>query len=186
MPQDSVIYGVTRIRCHEKDLLGPARLQRMLDGSAEEAVRQLVDIGYGGLPDATVADMEQMIANELAAAYTLVEEVSFRPALTDAFRMKADVHNLKLLLKLRLMGSRETPLLLQGGVFSPEALEKMVESADYRQLPDPFPAALAALEESFQAGIDPARISTALDSAYITALAAQFQNRLEEQAVLSK
>ena len=167
MPQDSVIYGVTRIRCHEKDLLGPARLQRMLDSSAEEAVRQLVDIGYGGLPDATVADMEQMIANELAAAYTLVEEVSFRPALTDAFRMKADVHNLKLLLKLRLMGSRETPLLLQGGVFSPEALEKMVESADYRQLPDPFPAALAALEESFQAGIDPARISTALDSAYI-------------------
>ena len=44
MPQDSVIYGVSRIRCHEKNLLGPARLQRMLDGNAEEAVRQLVDI----------------------------------------------------------------------------------------------------------------------------------------------
>ena len=42
MPQDSVIYGVSRIRCHEKNLLGPARLQRMLDGNAEEAVRQLM------------------------------------------------------------------------------------------------------------------------------------------------
>ena len=49
MPQDSVIYGVSRIRCHEKNLLGPARLQRMLDGNAEEAVRQLVDTASNAL-----------------------------------------------------------------------------------------------------------------------------------------
>lgn len=167
MPQDSVIYGVSRIRCHEKNLLGPARLQRMLDGNAEEAVRQLVDMGYGGLPDATVADAEQMIANELAAAYALVKEVSFQPAVTDLFLMKADVHNLKVLLKLRLTGSKETPVLLPGGVYSVEALSHMVEAGEYKQLPPAFQEALNALEQSFQVRVDPARISTALDSAYI-------------------
>lgn len=167
MPQDSVIYGVSRIRCHEKNLLGPARLQRMLDGNAEEAVRQLVDMGYGGLPDATVADVEQMMANELAAAYELVKEVSFQPAVTDLFLMKADVHNLKVLLKLRLTGSQEAPVLLRGGVYHVDTLKAMVEAGEYKQLPPAFQEALEALEQSFQVRVDPARISTALDSAYI-------------------
>lgn len=139
----------------------------MLDGNAEEAVRQLVDMGYGGLPDATVADAEQMIANELAAAYALVKEVSFQPAVTDLFLMKADVHNLKVLLKLRLTGSKETPVLLPSGVYSVEALSHMVEAGEYKQLPPAFQEALDALEQSFQVRVDPARISTALDSAYI-------------------
>lgn len=167
MPQDSVTYGVTRIRCHEKGLLGSDNLQRMLDGSAEEAVRQLVDMGYGGLPDATAADAEQMVSNELAAAYGLVKEVSFAPAITDVFLLKADVHNLKLLLKLRLTGSGETPGLVRGGVYAPEILEHMVEAADYRELPPQFQDALSALEQDFQSGVDPARISTALDGAYV-------------------
>lgn len=167
MPQDSVTYGVTRIRCHEKGLLGPDRLQRMLDGSAEEAVRQLVDMGYGGLPDATAADAEQMVSNELAAACELVKEVSFDQAATNAFLMKADVHNLKLLLKLRLTESREAPALMRGGVYDPAALGRMVEAADYRDLPPQFQAALNGLEQAFQNGVDPARLSAALDGAYV-------------------
>ncbi|MEA5059720.1 MAG: V-type ATPase subunit [Candidatus Pelethousia sp.] len=167
MPQDSVTYGVTRIRCHEKGLLGQDKLQRILDGSAEEAVRQLVDMGYGGLPDATAADAEQMVSNELAAAYALVKEVSFAPAVTNVFLMKADVHNLKLLLKLRLTGSGEAPALMQGGVYAPDALKRMVEAADYRDLPPQFQAVLSAMEQDFQSSVDPARISTALDGAYV-------------------
>lgn len=167
MPQDSVTYGVTRIRCHEKGLLSPASLQRMLDGSAEEAVRHLVDLGYGGLTEATAADAERMVANSLSAAYALVKEVSFNPAVTDVFLLKADVHNLKLLLKLHLTASTEVPALLQGGVYEPEALKRMVAAAEYKDLPPQFQTALAALARDFQNGVDPARISTALDGAYV-------------------
>lgn len=167
MPQESVTYGVTRIRCHETGLLGAAHLQRMLEGSAEEAVRQLVDLSYGGLSDATPADAERMVAHALAEAYALVKEVSFAPAVTDVFLMKADVHNLKLLLKLRLTQSGETPALLRGGLYDPEILASMVEAASYKELPPQLEAALTALEAQFQNGVDPALISAALDGAYV-------------------
>ena len=168
MPQDSVVYGVARIRCHEKGLLKADTLKRMLEGSAEEAVRQLVDLGYGSLSSATSADVEQMVANELSAAYALVEEVTFQPKATDVFLMKADVHNLKLLLKLRLTQSRETSSLMRGGVYKPDVLARMVETSNYRD----FARALSKkplvdLEQSFQLGVDSARISTALDRAYV-------------------
>ena len=167
MPQDSVTYGVTRIRCHEKGLLRPERLQRMLEGNAEDAVRQLIDAGYGGLPDATPAQAEQLVSNELQRAYALVKEVSFKPAVTDVFLMKADVHNLKVFLKLRLTASGETPAVMTGGLYAPEVLQHMVETADYRDLPPQFQAALNDLEHAFQSGVDPARISAALDGAYV-------------------
>ncbi|MDR0840115.1 MAG: V-type ATPase subunit [Christensenellaceae bacterium] len=167
MPQSSAIYGISRIRCHEKDLLGRDRLQRMIEGSGPDALRQLLDVGYGGMPDATLLDAERMVANEVDAAYTLAREVSFAPTLTDVFLMKADVHNLKLLLKLRLTQGKEAPALMQGGVYDPGVLKHMVETTDYRGLPDIFRGALDALEQSFAGGVDPARISTALDGAYV-------------------
>ena len=167
MPQDSVVYGVARIRCHEKELLGTEKLQRILDGGIEEAARQLVDMGYGGLSDVTSADVERMVANELSVAYALVKEVSFRPEATDVFLMKADVHNLKLLLKLRLTQSQEKTALMRGGVYDPEVLARMVEASDYRDLPEPFAQTLADLEQSFQSTVDSAHISTALDGAYV-------------------
>ena len=167
MPQTSAIYGVARIRSHEKDVFSRERLMRLIDGTAEDVVRQLTDAGYGDMPDATVDNASRMIDASLKNACELVKEVSFRPEGTDVFLMKADVHNLKLLLKLRLTGSREEPALMRGGLYEPEKLEAMVRDADYRDLPEQFREALAALEQSFQTKVDPVAVSVALDRAYI-------------------
>jgi len=167
MPQDSAIYGVARIRCHEKDLIGREKLSRMAEGTLEEAMRALHDMGYGSMPDAGPEQAEDMISAELKAAYALVREVTFDQPLTDLFLMKADVNNLKLLLKLRLTGSQEEPALMEGGCYSPETLTRMVQEGSYKELPEEFKAALAALEQGFQSGVDPARISIELDKAYL-------------------
>lgn len=166
MPQDSVIYGVARVRCHEKDLLSRDRLMRLVDASADEAVRQLVDAGYGSMPDATIEDADRLIESELNDAYALVREVTFKPKVTDVFLMKADVHNLKMLLKLRLTGSGEAPALMRGGCYDAEALTDMVLNASYRELPAEFRSALEKLEQGFQGGVDPVAVSVALDRAY--------------------
>jgi len=165
MPQQSAIYGVARIRCHEKDLFTQERLMRLCDASADEAVRQLVDAGYGALPEATIEDADRLINAELDAACTLVQEVSFKPAVTDIFLMKADVHNLKLLLKLRLTGSADEPALMGGGIYEVEKLKQMVRDASYRDLPEEFKDALTKLEQSFQTQVDPVAVSVALDCA---------------------
>ncbi|MEG1547497.1 MAG: V-type ATPase subunit [Clostridia bacterium] len=167
MPQQSTLYGVARVRCHEKELLGRDRMARIADASAEDALRQLIDAGYGGMPDAKLADTEQMISRELTAARELVSEVSPCPAITDIFLMKADIHNLKLLLKLRLTGSNDEPALMQGGVYSTAALSQMVREADYSALPELLRNALDSLEAGFLIRIDPIEVSVRLDNAYI-------------------
>jgi len=139
---------------------------RLCDASADEAVRQLVDAGYGALPEATIEDADRLINAELDAACTLVQEVSFKPAVTDIFLMKADVHNLKLLLKLRLTGSADEPALMGGGIYEVEKLKQMVRDASYRDLPEEFKDALTKLEQSFQTQVDPVAVSVALDCAY--------------------
>ncbi len=167
MPQESALYGVARIRCHEKNLLGREKLARLVDSSAADALRQLLDAGYGNMPDATLFDVGTLIKSELLEAYALVREVTSDAALTDLFLMKADIQNIKLLLKLRLTHSSDKPDYALGGLFEPSALERMVRSSEYDDLPECICAALYALESSFEKKVDPVLISTALDSAYI-------------------
>lgn len=169
MAQDNALYAVARIRCHENGLIGRERMARMIAGTAEEAMQVLTGAGYGGAAAGEgTADVEALIAAELARTYALVREVSPEPALTELFLMQADVHNLKALYKLRLLGGGDAgPALMQGGAFDPAALARMVREADYEALPAPLAEALRGLDEAFShEAADPVRVSAALDGAY--------------------
>ena len=169
MAQDNALYAVARIRCHENGLIGRERMARMIAGTAEEAMQVLTGAGYGGAAAAEgTADVEALIAAELARTDALVREVSPDPALTELFLMQADVHNLKALYKLRLLGDGDAgPALMQGGAFEPAALARMVRESDYEPLPAPLAEALRGLDEAFShEAADPVRVSTALDGAY--------------------
>ncbi len=168
MPQDSALYGVARIRSRERTLLNRERMQRLSESTPAEALRQLIEIGYGAMPEATLDDVEAMIASELNRAYELIREVSVKPEQTDLFLMGADVHNLKLLLKLRLTGSNAEPTVERGGLYDPKALAKMVDTGEYKDLPEEFRVALERLEQGFARGqVNPSGVSTALDNAYL-------------------
>ena len=168
MAQDNALYAVSRIRCHETGLIGRERMARMIAGTAEEAMQVLTGTGYGGAAGDGAVDVETLIAAELARTYALVREVSPDPALTELFLMQADVHNLKALYKLRLLGGGDAgPALMQGGAFEPAALARMVREADYEALPAPIAEALKGLDEAFShEAADPVRVSAALDGAY--------------------
>ena len=168
MPQDSAIYGVARIRSAERGLIGRERMRRFAETEAAEVLRQLVEAGYGAMPDARLEDTESMISAELARAAELVREATCDEKQTNIFLMLSDVNNLKFLIKLRLLGSHEEPMLMRGGCFDAKLLAKLVEDGEYDPLPEEFRTALEALELSFIGREpDPARVSTVLDSAYI-------------------
>lgn len=169
MPQDSAIYGVSRIRSAERGFIGRERMRRLAETDAGEALRQLVELGYGSMPDATLDDVEAMISNELAGAADLVREVSIDAVETDIFLMSADMHNLKLLIKLRLTGGNSEPQLMRGGCFDPKLLSHFVEEGEYGEpLPEELADAFNALEVELIGEPDPAKVSTAIDSAYIS------------------
>ena len=172
MPQASALFAVARIRVLEKGLIGKERMARFLDLNAEDILRQLTEGGYGTLPDATPEEIEQLIASELDRTMAVIEELTPDPEATDLYRLRSDIHNLKILLKLRLQGDREVPAFMNGGVYHPESLSRMVQEKNYRDLPEDFASALKRLEKQLEGEIDPREISIALDQAYFAHVAA--------------
>ncbi len=166
MPQKSPVYAVTRVRVHEKDMVKPEAMARLAEAAPAEVMRALGDMGYGGVSDPRLSDGERMIEKELSDAYALIKEVTFSPEKTDLFILKGDANNLKLLIKQRLTGTGDSPALMTG-VYPKDDVMRMVQNADYRELPEEFARRLNALEQSFSGEIDPARISTEIDRAYL-------------------
>ena len=167
MPQPSYAYACARLSALNKRLLEPQTVQRMADGSVSDAMRALSDVRYGNLPDATEADIERMIEREMTDAMQEVRELSPDPALTDLFLLHADVQNLKVLLKARLLGQNET-VFTPGGLYDKEQLAVMVKDRQYKDLPQVFQDALNALEKQLEIRVEPRNISITLDRAYLS------------------
>lgn len=166
MPQPSYAYACARLSALNKRLIEPQTIQRMLDGTASDAMRALTDVRYGNLSDATEADVERMIEREMTDAMQEVRELSPNPAITDLFLLRADVQNLKVLLKARLMNQSET-VFTPAGLFDRETLTAMVKDKQYEALPEIICEALNALEKKLEVRVEPQTVSIALDRAYL-------------------
>lgn len=167
MQQPSYAYACARVSALENGLFDTKTVKRMADGSLEDAMRILLDARYGGVPDATAADCERLIDNVRAEAARSIREISPEPELTDLFLLETDIHNLKLLVKARLLDQAETPLL-SGGLFDPARLKTAVAEQDYGFLPASIAQAMDALEERLRIEVEPQRVSIALDRAYLS------------------
>ena len=181
MPQPSYAYACARLSALNKRLLEPQTVQRMADGSLQDAMRALSDVRYGNLPDATEADVERMIEREMTDAILEVREISPNPAITDLFLLRADVQNLKVLIKARLLNQPE-PVFTPGGLFDKETLIEMVQNRQYQQLPPIFCEALTKLEKQLEIRVEPRNISITLDRAYL----AHALKETEKQPVFSQ
>ncbi len=166
MPQPSYAYACARLSALHKRLLEPQTIQRMLDGSASDAMRALSDVRYGNLSDAAEADVELLIEREMADAMQEVRELSPKPQITDLFLLRADVQNLKVLLKARLLNQTDIAFT-PGGLYDRETLSAMVKEREYDALPDTIRAALETLEKRLELHAEPRAISVALDRAYL-------------------
>lgn len=166
--QDSTIYAVARIRTLEKGLLSAERIRRMAQGTLDDAMRLLTEAGYGSMPEATADDLDTLIKNELDRMRAVIQEVTPNKALTDVFLMRADVTNLKTLIKLRMMDELDMAAddVSDGGVYDTERLAEMVEEKNYSGLPVQFSDELNALEDRLSIQVSPRDISTTLDRAY--------------------
>jgi V/A-type H+-transporting ATPase subunit C len=166
MPQPSYAYACARLSALNKRLIEPQTIQRMLDGSVSDAMRALSDVRYGNLSEATEADIERMIEREMTDAMQEVRELSPNPAITDLFLLRADVQNLKVLLKARLLNQSEAAFT-PGGLYDRETLSEMVKDKRYDALPEILRDALNALEKRLEIRVEPQTISVALDRAYL-------------------
>ncbi len=165
MPQPSYAYACARISALEKSLFGRDAVRRMAEGALEDAMRTLIDAKYGNLPDATSEDVERMIDNVRRQTAETIREVSPDSALTDLFLLQTDAHNLKVLVKARMLGTSDV-VWLEGGLFTRDQLGAMVAEAKYDSLPARMREAMERLEAKLKLAPEPQTVSVYVDYGY--------------------
>ena len=171
---ESLINSIARLRVIEKRLLTKEHIARLSACQTyEEGLRLLREAGYGqqaeAAPQAEGDELERMISAELSSAYELINELmpESRRNITDAFRLKHDVINIKLLYKLRLLGQElDRAELDKGGIYEDEKLKKAISTGDYSFMPKQLADELERLDVDTYYGADPKKVSVAIDNAY--------------------
>ena len=165
MPQPSYAYACARISALEKSLFGKDAIRRMAEGSLEDALRQLSDAKYGNLQDALAEDTERMIESVRRQTAQTIQELSPDATLTDLFLLQTDAHNLKVLVKARMLGAADFAWL-EGGLYTREQLVAMVADAKYDELPECMREALIRLEAKLKISQEPQLVSVYIDYGY--------------------
>lgn len=124
MPQDSIAYAVARTRVLEAGLMTREKLRRMMDApSAQDVMRLLVEAGYGN----GEGDYETMIADELSRVYAYIREITPNVHATNVFLFRHDSHNLKAVLKAKMLGSNPEALLVDMGTVPKDKVKEAAE-----------------------------------------------------------
>ena len=163
-------YAVGRVRALEDSVFSREQYSRLIAAGRDGFLRVLAELGYGAGAEADA--LEPMIDAELREVKALMDEIAPEPALTDLFFLEYDAHNLKTLLKARIVGADADPLLLSCGVFDREVLKVCVSADEYSMLGKEFEPL-----EKLEGVTDPGAISRAVDSAVYAHIFAALKKR---------
>lgn len=166
MPQDSLIYGVAMVRSHEAGLIDEESMDKLVQLDSKSAMRFLSEKGYGGGEELPIDSFERLIEAELKKTYELINEITPDKRQTDIFLLAGDMHNLKMLLKLKCLNSSDEAVLSDGGIIDRKTVRAMVDSGDYYGLPESIAEGIKSAAEKFEQDKDPVRFSVAVDELY--------------------
>lgn len=131
MKDSEFTFAVARIRANETKLLTAADLNGALAAkSLEETRRRLKDKGYD-FSEGDGAALEK----KRRETWELLESILPEPGLMDAVRIRADFHNLKVLLKALVAGATTDGRFAYPSVYDPEALRPLVFERKNDRLP---------------------------------------------------
>ena len=162
MPQSSTLYAVARLKMLRRHFLTANQMQRLLSApDYGQAFKVLLEAGY--VQDSQ-ADWDKAAAGRTQAAGEIVRKLTPDAALSDAFMLRFDAHNLKIFFKARILGISPDGIS-SSGTIDPEVLRHAVADNRYQSLPAPLAQAMKALEKQTAAQADPMAIDVRLDQA---------------------
>ena len=168
---ESLINSIARLRVIEKRLLTKEFVGRLCAApDYSECLKLLAEAGYGANAPEGGDEIEALTKAQLDEAYLITSELMPKryEAITNVFRMRHDVINIKLLYKLRMIGGDlKSASLEPGGIMGFEALIGAIEKGDYSALPPKIASALEELDVATYKNPDPQLVSSRVDGAYI-------------------
>lgn len=170
------VYLSTYIRAKEGGLLRRERLERMAAApDFDEAAKVLAECGYPELEGASDAELEAAFAARREALLDDMEKLCPEPALVDAFRLRYDYHNAKVLVKSEGANVSGETLLSGCGRVSAEALSEAWEQDNWRSVPSTLAAAIREARSVLARTSNPQLADMGLDKAYYAELLALTQ-----------
>lgn len=166
MDRMNFTQAVARLRVLEKRLLNELKFERMIDASsAMEALRVLQETEYSAFMGNVKKpeDYDLLLKEELKRVYDLMYEVSPDKSIVDIMGLKYDYHNLKVLLKGKILGKDLDYLLMDSGSIKVEKLKLIIATEDYKALPELMREAFLEAEKSFSIDKDPQKIDIIID-----------------------
>ncbi|MFW6381409.1 MAG: V-type ATP synthase subunit C [Bacillota bacterium] len=161
------LYATARIRALETQLIEENTVDRILNApSVEDSVKILSETEYGvyfGELD-NPAEFERAINNHLHDIYKVVEDATGNPDFTRLYKLKHDIHNLKVLLKARNTEAEEDlDILSPLGTMEIDLLKRAVLEQNFSDLPPFMKKAVQEAGEHFELNQEPQYINFILD-----------------------
>lgn len=169
MPQASYEYAAATISVMSSKMLTSAQVRKIYEAKDfRESLILLLDTGYGGnlsIDQIANEEIDYVIREQLKLSREMIWKVTPEPELTSIFFLPVDAHNMKTLLKARLMGIDAPDVLLNGGIFDTDKLREEVLNKNYIDLPPILRRTMEEIEVDLQREVEPSKFSAKIDGA---------------------
>ena len=153
---------VTLIRVWESKLLGRTQYDRLIDSdSLDEALKFLQETPYGSFLEN--GDFETALNAAAKNMYSDITKATPYEILVDFMRVKYDYHNIKSLIKGKILEKDFSHILISTGIMNADELKAAINNDELKDLPTVMKEAIEATLEDYEATKDPQRIDIILD-----------------------
>lgn len=173
MDRMDYVQSVTRTRVLETRLLSRARIERMVDAKdMEEVFKILGETEYSNVMAGInrAEDYEKILSSELKRVYELMYEMSKDKIVVDLMALKYDYHNLKVLVKEKILNQDFSDMYTPISTTDFNQLKVNYLSGNQKEIEPRFREALEAVEKDYDENQDPQRIDILLDRFYFNHL----------------
>ena len=158
--------AVSRIWVLETKLLDKPKVERMIEApSASEVLRILNETEYANVSSniKRPEDYEEILTAELKRVYDLVYEISPVKEVVKIMSLKYDYHNVKVLLKAKVLGKDFSSMLIKLGNIDLQEIKRKIDGDNLKSLNGTIGKGVQEAMKVFEETKDPQKIDIIID-----------------------
>ncbi len=161
------LYLSSLIRARESQMLSSEIMERMIDApDFDDAAKLMSDCGYRDMSGMSASQVENALSEHRTEIFTELTALVPEKGIIDAFRIRFDYHNAKVLVKSEGAQTDGSHLFSDAGRFPAETLAEAYRSEDFRYLPYEFKTAIVEAKNVLSRTENPQLADFILDKAY--------------------